>query len=74
MDPDAYAGSVLAVSFAMTVAGQRIEFGINLFTAELLFAGAAVARLLQTVRQLAGKDRAERVTAPSSFRKEMSHA
>jgi predicted unusual protein kinase regulating ubiquinone biosynthesis (AarF/ABC1/UbiB family) len=44
---------VFATALAMTVAGARTRLGANLFTAELLFAGAAAALLLRTVRRLA---------------------
>jgi len=44
---------VFAVSLAMTVAGVRVGIGVNLFTAELMFAVAATALLLRTVRRLA---------------------
>ena len=36
----------------MTLAADRIEFGINLFTAELFFA-VVTAQLLRTVQRLA---------------------
>jgi ubiquinone biosynthesis protein len=44
---------VFAISLAMTLAGVRAQFGANLFTAELLFAGAAAGLLLRTVHRLA---------------------
>jgi ubiquinone biosynthesis protein len=43
---------VFTVAFAMTLAGGRVEFGINLFTAELLVFAAVTAQLLRTVRRL----------------------
>jgi ubiquinone biosynthesis protein len=44
---------VFAVSLVMTAAGGRVGLGVNLFTAQLLFAVAATALLLRTVRRLA---------------------
>ena len=44
--------AVFAVALAMTLAADRIEFGINLFTAELFFA-VVTAQLLRTVQRLA---------------------
>ena len=44
--------TVFAVALAMTFAGERLEFGINLFTAELLFFALVTAQLLRTVRRL----------------------
>jgi predicted unusual protein kinase regulating ubiquinone biosynthesis (AarF/ABC1/UbiB family) len=44
---------VFAVALAMTFAGERLEFGINLFTAELLFFSVVAAELLRTIRRLA---------------------
>lgn len=44
---------VFAISLAMTAAGGRVGLGVNLFTAELLFAVATTALLLRTVRRLA---------------------
>lgn len=45
--------AVFAVALAMTLTGERLEFGINLFTAELLFFSVVAAQLLRTVRRLA---------------------
>ena len=45
--------AVFAVALAMTLAAERLEFGINLFTAELLFFAVVAAQLLRTVRRLA---------------------
>ena len=45
--------TVFAVALAMTLARERLEFGINLFTAELLFFAVVAAQLLRTVRRLA---------------------
>jgi hypothetical protein len=36
----------------MTWAGERLELGINIFTAELLFFAVVTAQLLRTVRRL----------------------
>jgi predicted unusual protein kinase regulating ubiquinone biosynthesis (AarF/ABC1/UbiB family) len=44
--------TVFAVALAMTFADGRLEFGINLFTAELLFFALVTAQLLRTVRRL----------------------
>lgn len=44
---------VFALSLAMAGAGARLQLGINLFTAELLFVGVTAALLLRTVRRLA---------------------
>lgn len=44
---------VFAVSVAAAVAGERAQLGINLFTAEMVFVGAAAMMLLRTVRRLA---------------------
>jgi hypothetical protein len=45
--------AVLAVALAMTLATEQLQFGINLFTAELLFFVVVAAQLLRTVRRLA---------------------
>lgn len=44
---------VFAVALAMTLASEQLQFGINLFTAELLFFVVVAAQLLRTVRRLA---------------------
>jgi ubiquinone biosynthesis protein len=44
--------AVFAVALAMTFAHERLQFGINLFTAELLFFAVVTAQLLRTVRRL----------------------
>jgi ubiquinone biosynthesis protein len=49
--------AVFVVALAMTLATERLEFGINLFTAELLFFGIVVAQLLHTVSRLAWSER-----------------
>jgi ubiquinone biosynthesis protein len=41
-----------AVALAMTFGNDRLEFGINLFTAELLFFAVVTTQLLRTVRRL----------------------
>jgi len=43
---------VVAVALGMTWAGERLELGINIFTAELLFFAVVTAQLLRTVRRL----------------------
>jgi ubiquinone biosynthesis protein len=45
--------AVFAVALAMTLATEQLQFGINLFTAELLFFVVVAAQLLRTVRRLA---------------------
>jgi len=45
--------AVFAVAIVLTFAAERAEFGINLFTAELLFIAVVTAQLLRTVRRLA---------------------
>jgi predicted unusual protein kinase regulating ubiquinone biosynthesis (AarF/ABC1/UbiB family) len=45
--------AVFAVALGITLTGERLEFGINLFTAELLFFAVVTAQLLRTVRRLA---------------------
>jgi len=44
---------VVAVALGMTWAGERLELGINIFTAELLFFAVVTVQLLRTVRRLA---------------------
>src|SRR5262249_23609786 len=44
--------TVFVVALPLTLASERPEFGINLFTAELLFFAVATAQLLRTVRRL----------------------
>jgi predicted unusual protein kinase regulating ubiquinone biosynthesis (AarF/ABC1/UbiB family) len=43
---------VFAVSLVMAVTGERVEFGVNLFTAELVVIASAAMMLLRTIRQL----------------------
>jgi ubiquinone biosynthesis protein len=45
--------AVFAVALAAAAAGGGASIGVNLFTAELLFVGAATTLLLRTVRRLA---------------------
>ncbi len=49
--------AVFVVALAMTPATGGREFGINLFTAELLVFAVVVGQLLRTVRQLAWSER-----------------
>jgi len=49
--------AVFVVALALTLATEQLEFGINLFTAELLFFGIVVAQLLRTVSRLAWSER-----------------
>jgi len=44
--------AVFVVALAMTLATERLEFGINLFTAELLFLAVVTAQLLRTMQRL----------------------
>jgi ubiquinone biosynthesis protein len=44
--------AVFAVSLIMTVTGQRMEIGINLFTAEVVFIASAAMMLLRTIGEL----------------------
>lgn len=44
--------TVFVVALALTLASDRPGFGVNLFTAELLFFAVATTQLLRTVRQL----------------------
>jgi hypothetical protein len=44
--------AIFAVALAMTFANERLQFGINLFTAELLFFAVIATQLLRTVRRL----------------------
>jgi ubiquinone biosynthesis protein len=44
---------VLVLALATGFSDERIQFGVNLFTAELLFFGAVATQLLRTVHRLA---------------------
>jgi ubiquinone biosynthesis protein len=44
--------AIFAVALAMTFANERLQFGINLFTAELLFCAVVTTQLLRTIRRL----------------------
>jgi ubiquinone biosynthesis protein len=46
------AAIVFSVSVLMIGTGQTVQFGVNLFTAEVLLMAAAAAMLLQTLRKL----------------------
>jgi ubiquinone biosynthesis protein len=46
------AAVVFAVSVLMTLTGEAVQFGVNLFTAEVLLMAAAVAMLLRTIHRL----------------------
>jgi hypothetical protein len=46
------AAVVFAVSVLMMLTGEAVQFGVNLFTAEVLLMAAAVAMLLRTIRKL----------------------
>jgi len=43
---------VLSVSVLLTATGEKVQFGVNLFTAEILLIAAATIRLLMTIRRL----------------------
>ena len=43
---------VFVVSLIMTVTGERVEIGINLFTAEVVFIASAAMMLLRTIGEL----------------------
>jgi ubiquinone biosynthesis protein len=45
--------SVLALSLLMALTGEHVQFGVNLFTAELTFIACAVMLFLRTVHSLA---------------------
>jgi len=47
------AAVVLTVSLLMTVTGERAQFGLNLFTAQVVFIVATVTMLLRTIYRLA---------------------
>jgi ubiquinone biosynthesis protein len=44
--------SVFTISLLIAITGERMQFGINLFTAEIVFAASAAMLLLRTVRRL----------------------
>jgi hypothetical protein len=46
------AAIVFSVSVLMIGTGETVQFGVNLFTAEVLLMAAAAAMLLQTLRKL----------------------
>jgi hypothetical protein len=46
------AGLVFAVTLLMTLAGEKVQFGWNLFTAEVVLMAVATTRLVYTLRQL----------------------
>jgi hypothetical protein len=46
------AAVIFALSVLMTVTGEAVQFGVNLFTAELLLLTAAVTMLLRRIRRL----------------------
>jgi hypothetical protein len=46
------AAIVFSVSVLMTVTEERVQLGVNLFTAEALLMAAAVAMFLRTIRRL----------------------
>ena len=49
--------AVFAVALSMTLVSGQLEFGINLFTAELLVFGVVTGQLLRTVTRLAWSER-----------------
>jgi ubiquinone biosynthesis protein len=46
------AGLICTVAIVMTVTGEQVQFGMNLFTAELLLMAVAATRLVRTLCQL----------------------
>jgi ubiquinone biosynthesis protein len=46
------AGLVCAVALLMTVTGEQVQFGVNLFTAEVVLIAVATMRLVGAIRQL----------------------
>jgi ubiquinone biosynthesis protein len=46
------AGLICAVAIVMTVTGEQVRFGVNLFTAELLLMAVAATRLVRVLYQL----------------------
>jgi hypothetical protein len=46
------AGLLCAVAIVMTVTGEQVRFGVNLFTAELLLTAVAATRLVRALYQL----------------------
>ena len=49
--------AVFAVALCMTLVSEQLEFGINLFTADLLVFAVVAGQLLQTVSRLAWSER-----------------
>jgi len=46
------AGVICAVALVMTVTGEQVEFGVNLFTAEVVLMAVAATRLVRTLYRL----------------------
>ena len=46
------AGLVFAVTLLMTVTGEQVQFGVNLFTAEVVLLSVTATRLVGTIRRL----------------------
>jgi ubiquinone biosynthesis protein len=46
------AAIVFSISVLMMITGETVQFGVNLFTAEVLLMAAAAAMLLRTIRKL----------------------
>lgn len=49
--------AVFAIALSLTLLGEQLEFGINLFTAELLVFAVVTGQLLRTVSRLAWSER-----------------
>src|SRR5689334_13717274 len=49
--------AVFALALSLTLLGEQLQFGINLFTAELLVFAVVTAQLLRTVSRLAWSER-----------------
>jgi hypothetical protein len=46
------AGVICAVALIMTVTGEQVQFGVNLFTAEVVLMAVAATRLVRTIYRL----------------------
>jgi hypothetical protein len=46
------AGLVCAVALVMTVMGEQVQFGVNVFTAEVVLMAVAAARFVRTIYRL----------------------
>ena len=46
------AGLVCSVAILMTITGEQVQLGVNLFTAEVLLMAVAATRLVRTIYRL----------------------